>query len=229
MGGAGLDDPVALLAVDRGPGGQQPEAGGACRHGADLRRGQGSGGRRRLVLGGQHVFQPQPRDEGPDLEVQHQADGGGLVPFAGAVGPRGRLDGGVGPDGAEGIAELGVGFVGFEVGPLPGLDDGVVQMLIDAGQAAELLDEGEGGLFPDALDAGDVVRGVALQALDVDQLFGRKAVLFPDGGLVHHPRFAVPARGGGQQDGGVGADQLQIVPVAGGDVAGLPPGVAGGG
>ena len=111
--------------------------------GAYLSRGQRLFGLRLgLVVSRQDVFQPQPGDEGPDLEVQHQADGGGLVPLAGAVGAGGRLDRRVGADGAEGIAELGVGFVGFQVGPLAGLDGRVVQMLIDAFQAAELLDQG---------------------------------------------------------------------------------------
>ena len=224
------DDAVALFAVDRGPGGQEPQPGGVLGQRAHLRGGQRRLVRRGgLVVGGQDVFQPQPGDEGPDLEVQHQADGGGLVPLAGAVGAGGRLHRRVGAYGAEGIAELGVRFVGFQVGPLAGLDGRIVQMFIDAFQAAELLDEGQGGLFADALDAGDVVRGVPLQALDVDQLSGGQAVLFPDGGLVHHPRLAVPARSGGQQDGGGGADQLQVVPVAGGEVAGLAALVAGGG
>src|SRR5699024_622514 len=222
------DDPVALFAVDGGPGGQQPQPGGGVGQRTHLRLGQG-GGRLGLALGRQDVLQPQPGDHGPDLQVQQQADGGGLVAFAGAVGPGGRLDRCVGAYGAEGIAELGVSLVFLQVGPLAGLDGGVVQMIVNAGQAAELLDQGQGGLFADALDPRDVVRGVALQAFDVDQLPGRQAVFFLHGRLVHHTGLAVAPRGGGQQDGGVGADELQVVPVAGGKVAGFPALVAGGG
>src|SRR5699024_4687224 len=95
------DDPVALFAVDGGPGGQQPQPGGGAGQRPHLRLGQGSG-RLRLAFGGQDVLQPQPGDQGPDLQVQQQADGGGLVAFAGAVGPGGRLDRRVGAYGAEG-------------------------------------------------------------------------------------------------------------------------------
>ena len=119
--------------------------------------------------------------------------------------------------------------MGQQVFPLLGLDGGVVDVFVHPFHAAELLDQGQGGFFADALHTGDVVRGVPHQALDVDQLPGRHAVCFLDGGLVHHLGLAVATGGGGQQDGGGVAHQLQAVPVPGGQVAGVPlPGPGGG-
>ena len=98
-------------------------------------------------------------------------------------------------------------------------------MVVDGFQAAELLHQGQGGLFADARHAGNVVRRIAHQALHVDELGGVHAVFFPDGGRVHGDGLLVRR----QQNGGGVIHQLQAVPVAGGHQGGAAPGFAGGG
>ena len=200
--------------------------GGQLRH---LPGGQGSGLLRGAVLGGENVFQTQTGDQGPDFQVQHQAHRRGLVALPRRVVVGVGVDGGVGADGAQGVADLSVGLVVQQVGPLAGLDGGVVDVFVHPRQAAELLNQGQGGFFADALDAGNIVRRVAHQALDVDELPGADPILGLHRLGVHDPGLAVAPGRGGQQDGGGIAHQLQVVPVSGGQVAGLPPLVTGGG
>ena len=230
MGRPRLDDPVALFAVFGGAGRQQVQALGLRGQLQHVGLGQGLGrGAVQAGLGGQYAFQAQPGDQGADLQIQHQPHGGGLVAFPGPIGPLGRLDGGVGADGTQSVAELCVLPAGLQIGPLPRLDEGVIQMGVYLLQAAEMLDQGQGSLFTDALHPGDVVGRIPHQALDVDQLPGLQTVLGLDGGLVHHPGLTVAPAGGGQQHGGVIAHQLQVVPVTGGQIAGFLALVAGGG
>ena len=102
-------------------------------------------------------------------------------------------------------------------------------MVVHAVQGAEVLDQGHGGLFADALYARNVVGGVAHQALHLDELLGLNAVLFVDGIQIHGLRFAAAHGAGGQQHGGGLAHQLQAVAVSRGQKAVVPAGLAGSG
>ena len=73
--------------------------------------------------------------------------------------------------------------------------------------------------WPIAGHAGDVVRAVAHQRLDVDQVHRRGAVLLLKIGLVTDHRLAAAHFGACQQHGGARSDQLQAVAVAGGNEA----------
>ena len=166
------------------------------------------------------------------LQLLHQPDGLGLVALTHDIRTLGGVDGGVGADGAQRVAQLSHRPVLGQMLPLLGLDGlvgGIVEVGVDPGEAAVFLDEGDGALLADALDARDVVRGVAHQALDVDELAGGDAVFLLHGLHVHGDGLAAAHGGGGQQDGGGVADQLQTVPVSGGEEAVVAAGGAGGG
>ena len=113
--------------------------------------------------------------------------------------------------------------------PLLGLDALVIDVLVYAFQRAEVLHKAQGSLFADALHAGDIVRGVAHQALNLDELFGRDAVFFLNGVHIHGHGLAAPHDGGGQQNSGGVAHQLQAVAVSGGEETIVLPGGAGSG
>ena len=103
--------------------------------------------------------------EAAELELREQLSGSleiGL-PDAGFV--EVELKGEVGDDGGELAAEAGErlifgGFKGFASAAGEGVDAGE-----DGVEVAIFVEEGEGGLFADAGDAGDVVGGVALEGL----------------------------------------------------------------
>ena len=154
-----------------------------------------------------------------DLQLLQKPHGGGLVALAHGVGTLGGVDGSIGADSAQRMAQLGHGLIFQQVLPLLGLDALVGNVLVHALQRTESLHQREGGLFADALHAGDVIRGVAHQALHLDKLLGGKAVFFLNGVLVHRHSFAAPHYGGSQQHGGALAHQLQAVPVSGGKEA----------
>ena len=163
------------------------------------------------VGGGDDVAQTEAGDKGVKFQLLHQPDGFGLVALAHDIGTLGGVDGGVGADGAERVAQLCHGAVFGQMLPLfwlDGLVSSVVEMGVNARQTAVFLDEGDGALLADALHARDVVGGVAHEALDVDELAGRDTVLFLHGVHVHYRRLAAAHGGSGQQDGGGVADEL---------------------
>ena len=216
----------ALFAQNSGACGHQIVAGRLCGQGRNgcvhLRQGIG-------VLFRNDAVQPEPGDEGLDLQLLHQTDSGGLVALGHLVGPFRCVDGSIGADGAQRVAEVGILPAGQQVFPLTGLDDRAVQMVVHAVQGAEVLDQGHGGLFADALHARNVVGGVAHQALHLDELLGLNAVLFVDGIQIHGLRFAAAHGAGGQQHGSGLAHQLQAVAVSRGQKAVVPAGLAGSG
>ena len=77
----------------------------------------------------------------------------------------------------------------------------------------------EGCFFPDACNAGNVVRAVAHQSLDVHQPLWGSAVFLEKIILVAQQRFVFTHAGACQQNDGVFADELQAVAVAGGNKA----------
>ena len=93
-----------------------------------------------------------------------------------------------------------------------------VQLRIDVVNAAIGLYQRHGGLFSDTGHTGDVVAAVPCQRLQVDHVNGVEAVLRPERFLRHIPRAVIPSAGQQEHAGAVG-DQLQAVPVAGGDDA----------
>ena len=69
-----------------------------------------------------------------------------------------------------------------------------VKLLVNGIQRAELRDELEGGLLTDAGDAGDVIRAVAHEGLDVHELVGADAVFLHKGSLVSIHRGGIPCQ-----------------------------------
>ena len=216
----------ARAAHDGGAGGHQIMPGGGFGQLGDgaLQRGDLFG---RGLRG--YAIQPEPGDEGVELQLLHQPHGGALVPFADLVSPLGGVDGRIGADGAEQMAQFRIGPALQQVFPLLGLDDLVVEVGVDVFQRAEPLHKGEGGLFADAPHAGDVVGRIAHQALHLDELPRLDAVLFLDGGHIHGHGLAAAQRRGSQQHGGGLAYQLQAVAVSRGKEAVVLPGVTGSG
>ena len=88
-------------------------------------------------------------------------------------------------------------------------------ILVDALHRAVLLDEGEGGFFPDARHAGDVVRAIPHQGFSFNKLEGLDAVFFLHRRRVHGEVLGAPRAGGCQDDGGVLVHQLEGIPVPG--------------
>ena len=202
---------------------------GNLRHKIPAVKGQRQGlglhlGQRRFRLGSGLVQAPA---FGQLVHLQVGQQLGGVRRVAGGAGVGGGvgLDGRVLSDGSQHAAHLGLLPVVQQVFALLGLDGLVVDVLVNARQAAKFLHKRKRRLFADARHAGDVVGTVAHQAFDFDQLGRGHAVFFADGILVHRQRFAV----GGQKHGGGFVHQLQTVPVAGGQQGGAALRLVGGG
>ncbi len=153
------------------------------------------------------------------LERREEPCGRLRVPFGGHVVGEVRVDGSVQHDGAELPAEVGVLFIVDEVLFLLRSEAEFLDVVVDVVDAVVLRDPLLRRLRTDARDTGDVVGGVALEGLDLDEFFRRHQVLFLDefrrvldGLCPSHLR-------GGEEDGDVVPDELEGVPVAGGDIA----------
>ena len=214
----------ALLAGHCRARGQQVMPG--RRQGQDVYGALHGGQRLRVGCRGDAV-QPEPGDEGVNLQLLQELHGSGLVALAHLVSALGGVDGRIGADGAQQMAQLGIGFAFQQVLPLLGLDDLVVDIGIHVFQCAELLHQREGGLFADAPHTGDIVGRVAHQALHLDELPGLDAVFFLNGGHIHGHSLAAAHGGGGQQDRGALAHQLQAVAVSRGQKAVVLAGITG--
>ena len=104
------------------------------------------------VGGGGDVAQAEAGDEGVELQLLHQPDGFSLVALAHGIGALGGVDGGVGADGAQRVAQLCHGAVFGQMLPLLGLDglvSGVVEVGVYPLETAVFLDEGKGTLLAD--------------------------------------------------------------------------------
>ena len=130
-----------------------------------------------------------------------------------------RVDGRVQYDGAELPAEVRVVFIVQEVLFLLRGEAEFLDVVVDVVDAVVLRDPLLRRLRADARDAGDVVGGVALERLDLDEFLGCHKVLFFDEirGVFH--RLRPSHLRGGEEDGDVVPDELEGVPVAGGDIA----------
>ena len=93
----------------------------------------------------------------------------------------------------------------------------VVDVGEDLLERAEALQQLGGGLVADPRDAGDVVRGVALQAVEVGDQLGGDAVAVDDRLVVVDLGVGDPAPGGHHLHARLGIDDLEGVAVAGDD------------
>ena len=139
-------------------------------------------------LGGRRAL---PRGEAPLLDETAEAQALEEVVQRGGrrelpeVFLRGELDGRVPADGGEGEGFTGAALPFRELFALTGLDGGVVKVFVHPVQGAEAAQQVQGGFLPDAGDAGNVVRRVAHEGLEVDHFDGVEAVLLPeDRGVV---------------------------------------------
>ena len=161
-----------------------------------------------------NAVQPKARDQRVDLQFLQKAHGLGFVALAHGIGALGRVDGGIGADGAKGVAQLGHLAAFQQMFPLFGLDELIVDVLVHAFQRAKVLHKGQGGLFTNALHARNIIRSIAHQALHLNELSGLDAVFFLNGVHVHRHRLAASHDSGGKQHSGGVTDQLQAVPVS---------------
>ena len=164
---------------------------------------RGGGGRR----AGQHFFQPARH------AVQLVfAQRGQPFRHAGYVeGSKIEGNGRSGPDGGQILAEPG------QVGVVPHLFPQLALAFAAVGQhvfqGAVFVQQLQRGFFAHAWNAGDVVAGVAHQALPVGHLFGGDAEIFLHARGVK--KRALRDALAGEEHPGVFAHQLQSVPVAG--------------
>ncbi len=116
----------------------------------------------------------------------------------------------IGADARQVVTHVGGFLAGFEFA-LPAFFD-LVEVLINAVERAEFFEQADGGLFADALHAGDVVGGVADDGFVIDHLVGAYAefaddIFIGDVGLVVAREINRSAF----------VDQLQQVSIAGDD------------
>ena len=164
-----------------------------------------------------------------DLQLLQKAHSLSLAAFAYLVRALGGVNGRIGADGAQRVAQLGH-FAAFKkVLPLFGLDALVVDVLVYTLQRTEVLHQRQSGLFTDAPHARDIIGGIAHQALHLNELSGLDAVFFLNGVHVHRHRLAASHDSGGKQHSGGVTDQLQAVPVSRGKEAVVLPGGTGSG
>ena len=165
---------------------------------------------RRVVAGRGDARRRQPVDQRPELELAEALRDRSPVVSARARLFQAELDGQVDHDAAD-LArhERRLAMLGQ---PVAELALHLVEMLVDAVEGAELLQEAASRSSPPPRHAGDVVRGVALERLVVEHLVGAKAVALRHARLVvdHRRRDAHP----GRQQPHVVVDELQPIEVA---------------
>ena len=158
-----------------------------------------------------------PRNAGDgaeELQLGEQVDDLAPVVPPELAGVEVELDGHVPDDGRQPLALDGVVAVVAQGLPQPGLRN-AVERVVDALDAAVLVDQAYGGLAAHAGDAGDVVGRVALQRLDVGQhLWTESSVPFHDSGLVVDGALL---GAGAHEHTHPGRDELEGVGVAGED------------
>ena len=164
-----------------------------------------------------------------NLQLLQKAHSLSLAAFAHLVRALGGVNGRIGADGAQRVAQLGH-FAAFEkVLPLFGLDALVIDVLVHPFQRTEVLHQRQSGLFTDAPHPRDIIGGIAHKALHLNELSGLDAVFFLNGVHIHRHRFAASHDSGGKQHSGGVTDQLQAVPVSRGKEAVVLPGGTGSG
>ena len=101
-------------------------------------------------------------------------------------------------------------------------DRGIVDMFVDRVERAEPGEQLLRALLADAGHARNIVRGIAHQALEVDQADGIETVFFPEQLGCELAAGVLPHAARNQLDGGMIGNQLQAVPVARDDQAIVP-------
>ena len=148
------------------------------------------------------------------------------VGVAAAHGLKVELERHMAVDGGELIAQKGRLAALGELLLRAGLDRQGVEVGVDVLEGAPVLQEGFRRLLADAGHAGDVVGGVALERLEVDHAPGLKAVDLDEFVAVVAGGLAAAHGRDGELDRDVGADELQIILVAGDDDAVVPRALA---
>ena len=210
----------------RQPGGQLIESGLSV-NGAGFRLDPKAGSSLPLEHGqlGGAVAPRQAVEEALELQLAEESHHPGPVVVAHPTGIQIQGDGDIGDDGGQPFAQQGLLLVGSQGLPSPFAGD-LVQVGDGLFDGVELLQERRGRLVPDAGHAGDVVRGVALEPLEVNELSGLHAVALADALFVVNDGVGEAAAGGEHLD--VRPDKLEGVGVAGDDeglhslLAGLP-------
>ena len=167
------------------------------------------------LLHGAVAGQAQLVDELGKLQPQQNVVQRAVVPRLPDGVSGGEVHGRVPADGGQIVAHPGVRLALGELADGGGLGVDVWQPVVNDVDGGILLDEGHGGLFAHALHAGDVVRSVPHEGLQVDDVDGVEAVLLPEGVWGHIFRGGLAHAGGDQLDGGVPVDELEGVLVAG--------------
>ena len=177
----------------------------------------------RLDLGqlgrGTLAAQPQPLDEILKLQPREQLVQRGLVHLRCGQIFHVQLERRVAVNRREPVAVLCGLLARLQLGTRALFDLRVIQMLVNAVQRAEIVQQLHGGLFADARHARDIVRRVAHQGLEVDQVDRVEPVFFAELFGIIGLVGGLPHAGRDQAHGRAAADQLQAVPVAGDDHA----------
>ena len=124
-------------------------------------------------------------------------------------------------DGGKPVAVLRGLFAVLQLGAGALFDALVLDMLVHAVERAEVVQQLHGGLFTDTGHARNVVRGIAHERLEVDEMDGVEAVFLAESGGVVGLIGGLAHAGGNQHNGRAAADQLEAVPVTGYDHAGV--------
>ena len=117
---------------------------------------------------GAEVVAEETFADGGEFEFDEEGAEGGFVEGADDEIVEGDVERAVGPDGGETAAEAGLVGEGDEVFLLFTFE--LVGVGEEVFEGAPLADEGFGGFFADAWDAGEVVGGVAPEGEDIDDL-----------------------------------------------------------
>ena len=126
-----------------------------------------------------------------------------------------EVHGGLAADGGQVVAHPGVPLPLHQLFPGSGLDLHRVHVGVQVVNGGVLGQQSHGGFLADALDPGDVVRGIPHEGLQVDDVDGVEAVLLPKHLRGHVAGGGAAHTGGHQLDGGGVGDKLQGVLVSG--------------
>ena len=124
-------------------------------------------------------------------------------------------------DGGEPEAVLRGLLAVLQLGARTLFDALVVDVRVHALERAEIVQQLHGGLFTDTGHAGNVVRRIAHERLEINQANRVEAVFLAENGGVIGLVGGLSHAGGDQHDGRAAADKLQAVAVTGYDYAGV--------
>ena len=112
-------------------------------------------------------------------------------------------------------------FAVLQLGARALFDALILDMLVHAVERAEVVQQLHGGLFTDTGHARNIVRRIAHERLEVDEMDGVEAVFLAESGGVVGLIGGLSHAGGDEHDGRAAADQLEAVAVTGDDHAGV--------